>query len=260
MMMMSAFKASRLRAVSLSVSPFLSDEASAVKLMMSALSRIAASSKLIRVRVEGSMKRLTTVLPRSTGTFLMARSPTALKARAVSWTMLISSGESVSMSSKCLRCQVIFSILLSSFSFFFQIDHVRPALLLQLDVDLLGRGSRHILAHEVRFDGQFTMTAIDQDSQLNAARAAKIIERIHGRAGGASAKEHIIYQHHRAIVEVERHNSRVYLRHRLLPDVVAVHANIQAAHRDRMSPDILQDLAQPLAEENPAALHPHNHD
>ena len=75
--------------------------------MTSALNRIAASSKLIRVRVEGSMKRLTTVLPRSAGTFLMARSPTALNARAVSSTMEISSAVSDWMSSRCLRCHVI---------------------------------------------------------------------------------------------------------------------------------------------------------
>jgi hypothetical protein len=80
MTMKSALSASRLRAVSLSVSPFLNDEASAVKLMMSADSRCSASSKLMRVRVDGSTNRLTTVLPRSAGTFLMARSPTALNA------------------------------------------------------------------------------------------------------------------------------------------------------------------------------------
>ena len=56
MTMKSALSASRLRAVSLSVSPFLSEEASAEKLMMSAVSRCSASSKLMRVRVDGSMK------------------------------------------------------------------------------------------------------------------------------------------------------------------------------------------------------------
>src|SRR5208283_5987962 len=60
-----------------------------------------------RVRVEGSIKRFTTVLPRKAGTFLMARSPTALKARAVSSTVVISSTERDSMSSRCLRCQLI---------------------------------------------------------------------------------------------------------------------------------------------------------
>ena len=98
MTMMSAFNASRLRTVSLSVSPFFNDEASAVKLITSALRRMAASSKLMRVRVDGSMKRLITVLPRRAGVFLIARSPTALKARAVSSMVVISSAVSDSMS------------------------------------------------------------------------------------------------------------------------------------------------------------------
>src|SRR6266404_6210059 len=103
MTMKSAFNASRLRAVSLSVSPFLSEEASAVKLIISAERRCSQSSKLIRVRVDGSTNRLMTVLPRNAGTFFMARSPTALKARAVSSTSRISSALRDSISSKCLR-------------------------------------------------------------------------------------------------------------------------------------------------------------
>ena len=74
---------------------------------MSAVSRCAASSKLMRVRVEGSMKRFTTVLPRKAGTFLIARSPTALNALAVSSTVRISSAVRDSISSRCLRFQLI---------------------------------------------------------------------------------------------------------------------------------------------------------
>ena len=107
MTMKSIFSASRLRAVSLRVSPFLSEEASAVKLMMSAERRCSDSSKLVRVRVDGSINRLMTVLPRRAGTFFMARLPTALKARAVSSTSVISSAVRDSMSSRCLRCQVM---------------------------------------------------------------------------------------------------------------------------------------------------------
>ena len=104
---MSALSASSVLPVSRRVSPFLSDDASAVKLMTSALSRIAASSKLMRVRVDGSTNRFTTVRPRRAGTFLIVRSPTALKARDVSRIIRISSALSDSMSSRCLRVQFI---------------------------------------------------------------------------------------------------------------------------------------------------------
>src|SRR5213592_3631366 len=199
MMIISALSASRLRAVSLSVSPFLSEDASAVKLMTSAVNRNAASSKLMRVRVEGSMKRLTTVLPRKAGTFLIARSPTALNALAVSWTSVISSAESDSMSSRCLRFQEFIgeggsgvmergngvmecwsvgsraalasaqyssTPLLQFSSCPFEIHHVFTVLLFQPHVHSVGRRAGDILADKVGLDGQLTVAAVHEHGQL----------------------------------------------------------------------------------------------
>ena len=52
-------------------------------LSVSALSRFSAISNDVRVRVLGSKNRLTTVLPRSAGTFLIGREPTSFIASAV---------------------------------------------------------------------------------------------------------------------------------------------------------------------------------
>lgn len=76
--------ASRVRAVSLSDSPLETDEPLAEKLMTSADSRLAAASKEMRVRVESSKKRLTTVRPRRVGSFLIGRSATLAISSAVS--------------------------------------------------------------------------------------------------------------------------------------------------------------------------------
>ena len=54
------------------------------RLMTSAESRLAAISKVVRVRVEFSKNRLKTLLPRSSGTFLTSRSLTLRKVPAVS--------------------------------------------------------------------------------------------------------------------------------------------------------------------------------
>ena len=83
----------RLSAVSISVSPFSRAEPEVEKLMLSADSRFSAISKLERVRVEASKKRLSTVLPRSVGTFLIGRSPISLNDSAVSRISSISAGE-----------------------------------------------------------------------------------------------------------------------------------------------------------------------
>jgi hypothetical protein len=73
--------ASSVSAVSLNDSPLETDEPLAEKLMTSADSRLAAMSKLMRVRVESSRKRLHTTLPRSVGTDLRGGRRSAAAAR-----------------------------------------------------------------------------------------------------------------------------------------------------------------------------------
>src|SRR6266404_3463943 len=94
-----------LRPVSLRVSPFVRLDVAVEMLMTSALKRNAASSNEMRVRVLGSTKKLTIVLPRSAGTFLISRVPTCLNASAVSRMKLISSAERSRRPSKSFRVQ-----------------------------------------------------------------------------------------------------------------------------------------------------------
>ena len=94
--------ASRLRAVSTSVSPLETEEPPAAKFTVSAESRFSANSKEMRVRVEFSKKALTMVFPRSTGTFLIGRSEISLKGSAVSRMPRICSRESSSSPSRSL--------------------------------------------------------------------------------------------------------------------------------------------------------------
>src|SRR6185436_20119051 len=62
----------------------------------------AAISNEVRVRVEGSKKRLITVHPRSAGTFLISRLETSRNDSAVSSRCVICSAESSRIPSRCL--------------------------------------------------------------------------------------------------------------------------------------------------------------
>ena len=75
MTIMSGDIASRLRTVSISVSPLVTLEVAVAIDSVSALRRFSAISNEVRVRVLGSKNRLTTVRPRSAGTFLIGRVP-----------------------------------------------------------------------------------------------------------------------------------------------------------------------------------------
>jgi hypothetical protein len=76
-------------------------------LTTSALSLFAARAKEVRVLVDGSKKRLTTVLPRNGGTFLMSLLRTSLKPDEVSRMRFISSGERSLMPKRCLEVNIL---------------------------------------------------------------------------------------------------------------------------------------------------------
>src|SRR5947209_12198282 len=105
--MQSGAIASRFRAVSSSVSPLVTLEVDALMLMASAERRFAAITNDVRVRVEGSKKRLITVRPRNAGTFLISRREMSRKDSAVSKICVISPAESSRMLSRCLRLKII---------------------------------------------------------------------------------------------------------------------------------------------------------
>ena len=94
--------ACRVCAVACSDSPLLTDDPFAEKLMTSAERRFAAASNEMRVRVESSKKRLTTVLPRSVGSFLTSRDWVSRMSSATSRMRRASSRARVLVSSRCL--------------------------------------------------------------------------------------------------------------------------------------------------------------
>src|SRR3954468_5003209 len=107
MTMQSGAIASRFRAVSSKVSPLVTLDVEALMLMASAERRLAAISNEVRVRVEGSKKRLMTVRPLSAGTFLISRREMSRKDSAVSRMCVISPAESSRMPSKSLRLKTV---------------------------------------------------------------------------------------------------------------------------------------------------------
>ena len=80
----SACMAIKLSTVSNIVSPFDWLDVPTFNVMTSADKRLAAISKVVRVRVLFSKNKLQTVLPRNSGTFLTSRSATPTNDSAVS--------------------------------------------------------------------------------------------------------------------------------------------------------------------------------
>src|SRR3954451_13009551 len=177
-MMQSTPIASMVSTVSRSDSPFFTDEVETLKVMVSAESRLAAVSKLSRVRVESSKKSDTTVLPRRAGTRGMARSLTSTKESVTRRTSSIPAAPRSATESRCfiaapdLRTggmepsnrRVCAASSRGSGSLG---DHVADDDTLVADVDLLVAAGGQVLAHVVGTDGQLAVPPVHHDGQLD---------------------------------------------------------------------------------------------
>ena len=176
--------ASSVSAVSLRLSPLDTLEPLAEKLMTSALSRLAAASKEIRVRVESSKKRLTTVRPRSAGSFLIGRSASERISSAVVEDQLgvvaaqVGRAQQVPLHWTPTTPWIVTASVSST-----------PA---RRDLDPLDQRGRQVLADEVGADRQLAVAAVDQDREPDRPRAADVVERVERGADGAAGEQHVV--------------------------------------------------------------------
>src|SRR6267142_5448289 len=199
---MSACMAERFATVSSRDSPLVAEDTAMFRLIPSADRRLAAISKVVRVRVEGSKKRLNTLLPRRSGTFFTSRSVTPANDSAVSriWTR-ISRGRP-SMESRCCSSPLSLSCGLRCTAW---LQHERE-LAVRFAVQAQPHAARHIelCAAVLRADGKLPPAAVGEHHQRDAGRPAVVEELVHRRAHRATAVEHVVDQQELRAVHVER--------------------------------------------------------
>src|SRR5262245_57639214 len=235
--------ACKFSAVSINVSPLTTLEVEAEMLMASADRRFAAISKLVRVRVEASKKRLMMVFPRNVGTFLIWRWFTSRKVSAVSRMRLISSGVRSAIPRRSLRFN-------GMHSFLFNEQHLlRPVELREHHFDNLFLGGRYVFADVIGLDRQFAPAAVNEHGQLHAARAPEINQLIHRGADRAARVEHVVNQNDRLAGDVCGQLG-------LVDDgpfadgaqVVAVERDVQRAGRDVNAVHLFDPRRQPFGQ------------
>src|SRR5690606_524741 len=206
---MSASIAARLSIVSSSDSPLEVDDVLMLRLTTSAASRLAAISKVVRVRVEFSKNRLNTDLPRSRGTFLTSRSETPTKPEAVSRMRWIISRDRPSIDSRwrsspsgrsCGCCMVGSKAPRVRVSG----EPQREAAVgsaRELEAGILGQVMHR--AAVAGLDRQLAPAAVDQHRELHAARAAVVEELVQGGAHRAAGIEDVVHQEQVGAAHVE---------------------------------------------------------
>src|SRR4029079_11917271 len=257
---MSGDIASRLSAVSTSVSPLTTLEVAMATLRVSALSRFSATSNDVRVRVLGSKKRFTTVRPRSVGTFLIGRCAISCIASAVSRMSTISSGVRSAMPSRCRCCRRVAggasATATGSLLVGLDDDFVMTVHLLKPDLNAFAARRRHVLTHVVGLDRQLAVSPVDEHDELDGTRTPEVDQRVERGADRPPCIEHVIHQHDHAVVDVEQDVGAAHERLRAdgLPhQIVAVERDVERAVWDGLAGDPLE-LGRNAARQRHAAL------
>src|SRR5215471_2458124 len=236
--------ACRFRAVSRSDSPFSTELPFAAKERASAESHFSAVSKEKRVRVEDSKKRLTTIRPRSAGTFLICRSPIGRMDSAVSRMSPISAAESSSVPRRSLERSAV-GVNLSGGSLE-DPDLVGAVGLLEHDLDDLALGRGDALADVVRLDGDLAVAPVDQHREANRAGPAEVDQAVQRGPHGAARVEHVVAEDDSAAVQVEVDLG--LLQERLRGDqrkVVAIERDVEGADGEGLLDEVSQRRGQP---------------
>src|SRR5512138_2024246 len=199
---MSACMAERFATVSSNDSPLVCEETAMLRLITSAERRLAAISKVVRVRVDGSKNRLNTLLPRSSGTFFTSRSVTPANDSAVSRICSSTSRGRPSMESRCCSSPLALSCGLRCILRLQ--DEREPAVGLALETQALP--ARHVDARaaELRADRQLAPAAVGEHHQRDARGAAVVEQLVHRRPDRAAGVEHVVDEQQIAAVHVER--------------------------------------------------------
>src|SRR5262245_44610702 len=241
---MSACIADRLATVSSSVSPLVCDEMAMFRLKTSADRRLAAISKVVRVRVDGSKNMLNTLLPRKSGTFFTSRSVTPAKDSAVSRICVSTSRGSPSIDSRCCSSPLALSWGL------------RCTLELQLELAVVQalQPQPHVLRHVqlgadvLRADRQLAAAAVGEHDQRDAGRPAVVEQLVHRRAHRAAGIEHVVHQEQLAAVDVERDLGALgVVLQAARGVVVAVEGDVHQAERALQAEHLVQPFGEPGA-------------
>jgi hypothetical protein len=201
---MSACMATRLSTVSSRVSPLAVEERVTSRLMTSADRRLAAISKVVRVRVEFSKKTLNTLLPRNRGTFLTSRWDTLRKLDAVSRMCVITSRGRPSIDSRWVSSPAV-ELWITHCSA--TLHCRRPSGLLRED-QLLRRIEIDLPGAEVGADRQLPSAAIGENRELDTRRATIVEQFVDRRARRATGIQHVIDQDQRPAFDIEGNRAR----------------------------------------------------
>src|SRR5580698_3346378 len=140
---------------------------------------------------------------------------------------------------------------------FHQQDFLGAVDLAKFDLNNLIFGGLHSSSDECGFNRQLAMAAVDQHTQLEASGTAHAKQRVHGGTRCAASVKHVVYQHHRLILDGNAYVAFLYdglgtASRKIVHKIVSIEGNIEGAEQYRLLLDTLNNFRQPLGQGNAA--------
>ena len=212
--------------------------------------RLAAISKVVRVRVLGSKNRLKIALPRSSGTFFTSRSVTETNDRAVSRICSRISAGRPSMVSRCrslpsgVSCGL--ALIGSAARGAMSRASGAPASSRRSSIDSSLRGRRLTAPTYCGQIGSWRPPRSTSAASADRGRPAVVEDLVHRGADGAPGVQHVVHQDDLRVLDREADIRRPHARGEpLLLVVVAVEGHVDDAQRQLQPERPVQALARP---------------
>ena len=126
--------------------------------------------------------------------------------------------------------------------------------------DLLLRG-RQVLAHVVGADRKLAVPPVDQDGELDGARASEVVERVKCRPHRPAGVQHVVDEHHGLAVDaVGGHLGAAQRPRRAQPQVIPVHRDVEGAVRHLLALYLGDPGSQPARQRDAAGRDAKQHD
>jgi hypothetical protein len=128
------------------------------------------------------------------------------------------------------------------------------------DLHALFARRRDVLAHVVGADRQLSVSAVDQDRELDRARPPVVHDRVHRGADGAPGEQHVVDEHDVLPSTSKGMSVRCTSGREPGGDVVAVEGDVERADGHLRALDALDALGQRLGDHRTPRHDPHERD
>lgn len=124
----------------------------------------------------------------------------------------------------------------------------------QTNVDASVRRCVHYFPDKICVDGEFPMSAVDEDRKLDPPGPTQGVEGFQRGTNGSTVKQDVVNQKDGTVRQVTGNFGRPDFRDAMPFEVVAMHGDVESSHGYRPTEDFIEERAEPTKDFDAATL------